>query len=168
MHLCLCIDQSFIESHTCLSKLKASIRARAVAVMSIIRASTAKQLRPVTSTNMPRVTLSALPQSVRYVPSRSFIAARRNFAQTPENGKGKQNSTPGWEGRHGDDHVLHRDKNDAQGKASNEAREDKEAGKEGSSAISQKDERNSNQKAKEEFPEAPGPIIGMNSGKPCW
>jgi len=78
--------------------------------------------------------------------------------------KGKQNSTPEWEGRHGDDHVLNRDDHDAQSAPSNEARRDKEQGKEGSSAISQKDERNSNQKAQEEHPEAPM-VIGMNSGK---
>ena len=127
--------------------------------------SSVKHLLHTTSHNMPRITLSALPQTARFVPSRSFVAARRNFAKTPENGKGDQNATPGWEGRHGDDHVLHRDKLDSQGKASNEAREQKQAGQEGSSAISERDERNSTQKAREEHPEAPGPIIGMNSGK---
>jgi len=38
---------------------------------------------------------------------------------------------------------------------------DHQQGKEGSDAISRKDERKSGQKAKEEFPEAPV-VIGMN------
>lgn len=32
----------------------------------------------------------------------------------------------------------------------------------GSSAINERDEKNSNAKAKEEHPEAPGPVLGMN------
>lgn len=99
----------------------------------------------------------------RLIPA-SRALSRRAYTTTPALLKGNQNATPGWEGRHGDDHVLNRDKMDAQSEPSNQAREDKAAGKEGSTAISQKDERNSAQKTREEFPEAPGPIIGMNSG----
>lgn len=95
----------------------------------------------------------------------SRALARRTYTTSPAFLKGSQNSTPGWEGRHGDDHVLNRDNLDRQGEPSNQARADKAAGKEGSNAISQKDERNSNQKAKDDHPEAPGPVIGMNSGK---
>lgn len=113
---------------------------------------------------MPPIALRILPRTTQQVPFRSFIASRRCFAATSEKDKGAQNSTPGWEGRHGDDHVLHRDKHDAQSAPSHEARQDKAQGKEGSSAISQKDERNSTKKAKEEHPEAPEPIIGMQSG----
>ena len=46
-----------------------------------------------------------------------------------------------------------------------QARKDKEQGKEGSQAISQKDERSSAKRAKDDHPEAPEPIIGMQSGK---
>lgn len=99
----------------------------------------------------------------RIIPA-SRVLSRRAYTTTPALLKGDQNAKPGWGGRHGDDHVLHRDKMDPQGASSNQAREDKAAGKEGSTAVSEKDERNSAEKAKEEFPEAPGPIIGMNSG----
>lgn len=108
---------------------------------------------------------SVTRHTVRSVPVRAFTISQRSFAESPSSGKGGQNNTPGWEGRHGDDHVLHRDGKDAQSKPSLEARSDKAAGKEGSSAISQKDEKNDNQKAKEDHPEAPGPVIGMNDGK---
>lgn len=83
-----------------------------------------------------------------------------------DSGSGSQASTPGWGGRPGTDHVLHRDGNDAQSAPSREARRDKETGKEGSGAISQRDERNAKQRAKEEFPEGTD-AIGMNSGEFC-
>lgn len=108
---------------------------------------------------------SVTRQTVRSVPARAFTISQRSFAETPKGGQGAQNDTPGWEGRHGDDHVLHRDGRDIQSDSSLEARKSKEQGKEGSQGISQKDERNSNQKAKEDHPEAPGPVIGMNDGK---
>lgn len=115
---------------------------------------------------MQRILLPSVPRTTTYIPVRFFVAGRPNRAenQTSTMDKGKQNSTPSWEGRHGDDHVLNRDSHDAQSAPSNEARKDKEQGKEGSDAISQKDERNSNQKAQEEHPESPM-VIGMNSGK---
>jgi hypothetical protein len=37
--------------------------------------------------------------------------------------------------------------------------------KEGSQPISRKDEGDNNKRAQEEFPEAPGPVIGMNDEK---
>ena len=113
---------------------------------------------------MQRVVLKSASRTARQVAVPSFVSGQRNFARTSAAFKGNQNATTPWEGRHGDDHVLHRDAQDAQSAPSHEARNDKEQGKEGSTAISQKDERNSNQKAKDENPEAPGPVIGMNSG----
>lgn len=98
------------------------------------------------------------------MPERTFIASQRSFTDTRGKLAGSQNSTPGWEGRHGDDHVLRRDGNDAQSAPSLQARREKEAARGGSQAISQKDERDSNKKAKEDHPEAPEPVIGMNSG----
>ena len=115
---------------------------------------------------MYRSTASVVRRVTQQNTTRPFALAKRSFAGTRSNEKSSENSTPGWKGRTGDDHVLNRDKNDVQGKASNEAREQREKGQEGSGAISQKDENNSTQKAREEHPEAPkGPIIGMQDGK---
>ena len=95
---------------------------------------------------------------------RSFSIGRRLFAESNDHNATSENSTPGWGGRTGDDHALNRDGLDVQSESSNKARSEKEQGTEGSGAISQKDERNANQRAKDENPEAPGPVIGMNSG----
>lgn len=114
---------------------------------------------------MSPLSLRIFPQVSRQVPARSFIASRRYFAASSEKDTGTQNSRPGWKGRDGEDHVLHREGNDAQSAPSREARQDKEQGKEGSQAISQKDERDSNKRAKDDHPEAPEPVIGMNAGK---
>ncbi|KAK5073024.1 hypothetical protein LTS08_004106 [Lithohypha guttulata] len=112
---------------------------------------------------MPRLALTFTPQGFRAVPARTFVTGGRNLASSSSKDKGPQNSTPSWEGRHGDDHVLHRDDLDAQSKPSHQARSEKAQGESGSGAISEKDEKNANQKAKEDHPEAPGPVIGMNS-----
>ncbi|KAJ9659827.1 hypothetical protein H2198_002896 [Neophaeococcomyces mojaviensis] len=104
-----------------------------------------------------RTTRNALFQ----IPSRSFTLTHRTFAETSVKDKGAQNSRPGWEGRGGDDHVLHRDGTDVQSDSSLDARKQKDKGEEGSTAISQKDENKNAKKAKEENPEAPEPIIGM-------
>lgn len=119
--------------------------------------------QPISTIAMYRRTASAVPRITQQVTVRPFTVAKRNFAESSSAGKGSENSTPGWQGRPGEDHVLHRDGNDAQSAPSKQAREQKEQGQGGSNAISQKDERNSNQKAKDDHPEAPGPVIGMNS-----
>ena len=54
------------------------------------------------------------------------------------------------------------DGNDVQSQASQSGMQQKEQGKEGSQGISGKDEGNFNKKAKEDHPEAPEPVIGMN------
>lgn len=127
---------------------------------------------------MPRLPTNIL--SRRVLPStRTTLnptGTLRTFSWTDISGKGAQNSRPGWEGRQGDpnhklgdDHAVNRDGLDAQSKESQaglKGREDAEKGNHDSShgqGVSRKDENNSAQKAKEEFPEAPGPIIGMNS-----
>lgn len=51
-----------------------------------------------------------------------------------------------------------------QSDSSQQAMSDKKVAKEGSGAISEKDEGNNNQRAKETT-KAPGPVIGMNDGK---
>jgi hypothetical protein len=57
---------------------------------------------------------------------------------------------------------VHRDRHDVQGDAAQEGLKSRSEGKEGSQAISQKDEGDHNKRAKEQHPEAPGPVIGMN------
>lgn len=76
--------------------------------------------------------------------------------------KPSQDSLPGWGGRHPRDHAVNRPALDPQAEGSKQGMKDHEAMKEGSDAISPKDERNSNKRAKEEHPEAPEPVIGMN------
>jgi len=56
-----------------------------------------------------------------------------------------------------------KDQLDVQSKASGEARREKAAsGDSPSQATSQSDHTNANKRAKEDHPEAPGPVIGMN------
>ena len=113
-------------------------------------------------TEMPRLVSTSLLSTCRHLQSRPSIAARRLFASTQADDKGSQNSTPGWEGRHGDDHAVKRDRHDVQGDASQEGMKQHQEGKEGSQAISRKDEGSYNKKAEEEHPKAPKPVIGMN------
>jgi len=58
--------------------------------------------------------------------------------------------------------VNKTDGNDVHSEASQDAMQQKKDGKEGTQAISQKDERNSNKRAEEDHSEAPKPVIGMN------
>jgi hypothetical protein len=120
------------------------------------------------STTMPR--LSATPiltlhRSTQLHLRPSFTA---HFASTNANEKGTQNSRPGWSGRPAEDHATQRDRLDAQGDASQEGmkkfQEDQDQNTKTVSgqAITREDERNANRRAKEEHPEAPGPVIGMN------
>ncbi|KAI4200772.1 MAG: hypothetical protein LQ350_003680 [Teloschistes chrysophthalmus] len=75
------------------------------------------------------------------------------------------NNDPSWSGRQPSEHVTNRtDELDVQSGASKSgarqrAEEDEHVG---SSATSQKDPGNQNEKAKQDHPEAPGPVIGMN------
>jgi hypothetical protein len=121
---------------------------------------------------MPRLAIhpSLLARSSHStLPSRHILPAtvnvpHRHFASTDAAEKGTQNSRPGWSGRFGDDHAVERDRHDVQGDASQEGmkkfEEEKQSDQPQSAtsgqAISRKDERNSNQKAKKEHPEAPG------------
>lgn len=73
-----------------------------------------------------------------------------------------QDSLPGWPGRHGRDHAVKRPPHDVQAEQSQQGIKDHESLKEGSDAISRRDEKSSNKRAKEEHPEAPEPVIGMN------
>ena len=57
---------------------------------------------------------------------------------------------------------MKREGYDAQSDNAQKAMKDREKGKEGSQAISQKDEGSHNKRAEQEKPEAPKPVIGMN------
>ena len=60
-----------------------------------------------------------------------------------------------WEGRQPEEHVTNRkDELDVQSSASKSGVQER--------AASQKDHGDQNKKAKEDHPEAPGPVIGMN------
>lgn len=117
---------------------------------------------------MPRHTPTPILRLTQTSTRRFVPTATRLFASTDAAEKGAQNSRPGWTGRPTDDHAVKRDRNDVQGEASQEGLKKFQEGKDDKTqtasgqAISRKDERNSNQKAKEEHPEAPSPVIGMN------
>lgn len=103
--------------------------------------------------NMPRLPSTSLFLVNRRLFSSSFRVCRADSHDGP----------PGWGGRSAKDHAVNRtDQLDVQADSSQESMKQREKGEEGSQGISQKDERNNNQRAKEEHPEAPGPVLGMN------
>jgi hypothetical protein len=117
---------------------------------------------------MPRLSATpvrALHRSARLHVRPSFAA---QFASTDANEKGTQNSRPGWSGRPAEDHATQRDRLDTQGDASQEGMKKFQDGQDQNTktasgqAITRKDEKNANQRAKDDHPEAPGPVIGMN------
>lgn len=69
----------------------------------------------------------------------------------------------GWEGRQPEEHVTNRkDELDVQSSAAKSGKRERAGGSEQSSATSEKDHGNQNEKAKKDHPEAPGPVLGMN------
>jgi hypothetical protein len=73
--------------------------------------------------------------------------------------------TTQWDGRHGDEHVLNRDDElDVQSAASKSGKRQRAEGSHADSAATETDSRGDNTQAKKDHPEAPGPVIGMNSG----
>lgn len=111
---------------------------------------------------MPRLpTLTAryiLPSSRQ---SGSRFGIRPLSTTTPPRAN-DSDATSGWKGRHGDEHAVKRDGLDVQSEQSHKAVKEHESLEEGSQAISRKDEGDNNKRAKEDHPEAPGPVIGMN------
>ncbi len=87
--------------------------------------------------------------------ARHLSCATRRLAKAPD-------STPGWEGRPKEDHAVNRSPHDPEAQSAQEGMKEHEQLKEGSQAISRKDERDNNKRAKEDHPEAPEPVIGMN------
>lgn len=71
-------------------------------------------------------------------------------------------ATSGWKGRQGDEHTVKRDGLDVQSEQSHKAMKKHESLEGGSQAISRQDEGDNNKRAKQDHPEAPDPVIGMN------
>ena len=70
-----------------------------------------------------------------------------------------------WQGRQPEEHVTNRkDSLDVHASASKSGKEDRvaESSEQKSSATSEKDHGNQNERAQKDHPEAPGPVIGMN------
>ncbi|KAL8769638.1 MAG: hypothetical protein Q9209_004435 [Squamulea sp. 1 TL-2023] len=85
----------------------------------------------------------------------------RTLTTTPQS----HANSPGWSGRQPSEHTTNRqDELDVHSGASKSGARQKieDDEHEGSSAASQKDPGNQNEKAKKDHPEAPGPVIGMN------
>ena len=106
----------------------------------------------VSTSRLCRFRLRTLPCQYPRSPS----TTGRRFAST----------TNEWDGRHGDEHVLNRnDELDVHSSASKSGKRERAEESHSSSAATEKDTRNDNEQAKKDHPEAPGPVIGMNSGK---
>ncbi|KAI4242615.1 MAG: hypothetical protein L6R42_010964 [Xanthoria sp. 1 TBL-2021] len=103
------------------------------------------------------------PLLLRLAP-RTLPSLRRTLTTSPLRPSDKPNS-PAWSGRQPSEHVTNRnDELDVHSGASKSGArqriEDNEH--EGSSATSERDPGNQNEKAQRDHPEAPGPVIGMN------
>lgn len=115
---------------------------------------------------MPRlpITLRLLSRSAPR--SRAFVSSARLCAEEPKTTKtsgASVHSTPGYEGRHSTDHAVNRtEQKDPQSQASQSGMSQHERGEKGSQGLSRKDEGQNNKRAKEDHPEAPGPVLGMN------
>ncbi|KIX05436.1 uncharacterized protein Z518_06308 [Rhinocladiella mackenziei CBS 650.93] len=114
----------------------------------------------------------ALPSSCT-APRRAFptVVARTLPSSTRKSAtQYRAASKPGWTGHTTHDHAVNRSRHDAhdvQAEASRHGmaeynKHHTEEERSGSDAISRKDEKQSNRRAKEENPEAPEPVIGMN------
>ena len=97
---------------------------------------------------------------LRYFPLRAFASPRTISTSSSRPGA----DTPGWEGRQPDDHVTNSENElDVQSGASKSGKRQRVEESHPSSAVTEKDSRNDNEQAKKDHPEAPGPVIGMNS-----
>lgn len=96
----------------------------------------------------------------RYFPRRAF-ASPRNISTTSSRSSA---DTPGWEGRRPNEHVTNSENElDVQSSASESGKRQRVEESHPTSAATEKDTRNDNEQAKQDHPEAPGPVIGMNS-----
>lgn len=100
-------------------------------------------------------TAASLPRRISQHQTLLAVVSRRRVSSS--------GSARAWTGKSKEEHVVHRkDELDVQSEASQSGMRLKEEGKEGSQAISQKDEGSHAKKAKQDYPEAPEPILGMN------
>lgn len=107
---------------------------------------------------------SSRTMAVLLRPRRSLLASitSRNLATTSTRFGGADN--PGWGGRKPDDHVANtEDELDIQSGATKSGKRQRAEESHPTSAATEKDTRNDNEQAKKDHPEAPGPVIGMNS-----
>ncbi|KAL9045828.1 MAG: hypothetical protein Q9214_001200 [Letrouitia sp. 1 TL-2023] len=104
------------------------------------------------------------------VPS-SFICAIRISGpfrpfSTASNFCAENANASDWGGRPASEHVTNRDDNepDIQSSASKSGKKERagESRYVGSGATNEKDIGNQNEQAKKDYPEAPGPVLGMN------
>ena len=115
--------------------------------------------RAVAIPSAPSVTMPRLPRPAFSNPPRPFV-----FRRTLPIGR-LASSGATLPGRQPEEHAVNRkDEKDVQSQQSQQGMRDKQEGNEGAQAVSQKDERNSNQRAQEEHPESPM-VIGMNDEK---
>ncbi|MCJ1345205.1 hypothetical protein MMC31_003411 [Peltigera leucophlebia] len=69
----------------------------------------------------------------------------------------------GWTGRQPEEHITEtQDGLNVHSEASKSGKQERASSSEQSSATNEKDHGNQNKKAKEENPESPGPVLGMN------
>jgi len=106
--------------------------------------------------------MASLYRSSLY-PLRACVVPRsRALSTTPRH---LSKDTTQWDGRHGDEHVLNRtDELDVQSAASKGGKRQRAEQSHPDSAATERDSRGDNAQAKKDHPEAPGPVIGMNSG----
>lgn len=119
---------------------------------------------------MPRLPLASIPRCSLTLLSSPLrdgraISATSPFSTTTASLAKDTNSTPGWGGRGSENHAVNRSQHDPQSEGAQQGIKDFEEGKGGGQAISRKDEGDANAKAKEDHPEAPWPVIGMNDEK---
>lgn len=88
------------------------------------------------------------------------LTQSRNFAASTVLGA---TGTKDWDGRQPRDHVTNSDNElDIQSSASKSGKQQRAEESHPTSAATEKDTGNNNEKAKKDHPEAPGPVIGMN------
>lgn len=111
---------------------------------------------------MPRLPIRNVVGIYARLPKSSpSCTLRRLTSSQPE--QTKYDSTPGWKGRSPEDHVVHRqDELDVQSQAAQSGMKEHQSGQTGSQGLNRKDEGEFKKKAKQEHPEAPDPVIGMN------
>ncbi|MCJ1481313.1 hypothetical protein MMC06_001470 [Schaereria dolodes] len=96
----------------------------------------------------------------RQIPHTHVASTRLLSISTRSN---KEHNEPDWSGRKAEEHVTNRgDELDIHASASKSGKGARASDSGNSSATSEKDNKSDNQRAKQDHPEAPGPVLGMN------